>query len=56
MGGFLTNSEEAIAGIYALMTWIPIIGYLVTFLVTQFFYKLDRPTMAKISKALYAQA
>ena len=51
-----TQSEEAISGIYALMTWIPIIGYLVTFLVTQFFYKLDRPTMAKISKALYAQA
>ena len=50
-----TQSEEAIAGIYALMTWIPIIGYLVTFLVTQFCYKLNRETMAKISHALYTQ-
>lgn len=50
-----TQSEEAIAGIYALMTWIPIIGYLVTFLVTQFCYKLNRDTMAKISRALYTQ-
>lgn len=47
------QSETAIAGIYALMTWIPAIGYLLTFLATQFFYKLNRQTMAKISKDLY---
>ena len=50
------QSETAIAGIYALMTWIPAIGYLLTFLVTQFFYKLNRQTMAKISKDLYGAA
>ena len=48
------QSESAIAGIYALMTWIPAIGYLLTFLTTQFFYKLNRATMAKISHKLYA--
>ena len=38
------------------MTWIPAIGYLVTFLVTQFLYKLNRTMMARISKDIYATA
>lgn len=46
------QSETAIAGIYALMTWIPAIGYLLTLLTTHFFYKLNRGTMATISKEL----
>ena len=60
MTGYEANlteqSETAIHGIYALMTWIPAIGYLVTFLVTQFLYKLNRTMMARISKDIYATA
>lgn len=58
MTGYEANlaqqSETAIHGIYALMTWIPAIGYLVTLLVTHFFCKLNRSMMARISKDIYA--
>ncbi|MBU3844120.1 MAG: MFS transporter [Candidatus Anaerobiospirillum pullicola] len=50
------QTDFAISGIYALMTWIPAIGYFVTFAVTHFFYKLNRSMMARISKDIYAQA
>lgn len=58
MSGYEANNtvqtEYALSGIYALMTWIPAIGYLITLAVTHFFYKLNREMMSHISKDLYA--
>lgn len=48
------QTEAALQGIYALMTWVPAIGYLVCFLVTNFLYKLDGPTMARINREIYS--
>lgn len=47
------QTEEAISGIYALMSWVPAIGYLVCFLVTHFLFKLTRPMMQRINQDLY---
>lgn len=47
------QSDLAIQGLYALVTWIPAAFYILTFLVTHYLYKLNRSTMAKISNDLY---
>lgn len=48
-----TQSQSAQDGIIALFTWIPAIGYFITFVVTQFFYKLNKTTMIKINQELF---
>lgn len=57
MTGYEANlpqqSETTINGIYILMVWIPVVGYLLTFLTTHIFYKLNRETMAKINRDLF---
>lgn len=57
MTGYEANlaqqSDETISGIYILMVWIPVVGYLLTFLTTHIFYKLNREAMAKINRDLY---
>lgn len=50
------QTDAAIAGIYALMTWVPAAGYLICFLVTHFLFKLTRPTMERINRDLYGAA
>ncbi len=51
-----TQTEGAIGGIYALMTWIPAISYLLTFATTHYLYKLNRENMQMINKALFVKA
>lgn len=47
------QSDDAISGIIALVTWIPAIFYFLTYLVTQLFYKLTKVKMIEINNALF---
>lgn len=47
------QTDSAVHGIYALMTWIPAIFYFITFVVTHWFYKLNRTKMQEINTALF---
>ena len=51
----LNQTDSAMDGIYALMSWIPAIGYLLNFLVTHYLFKLNRQMMQKINQDLYGK-
>lgn len=47
------QSESAVSGIYLLMAGIPAAGYAASWILFQFFYKLDRQTMGRIEHELF---
>ena len=49
------QSANAQFGIIALFTWIPAIGYFISFAVTELFYKLNRRTMLSINQDLFVK-